>query len=94
MPPNNALTDEEIVEADKLADAFGLDVGKCYEFTAREVAQLIAHVRQKERDAALEEAASAVKDLGDEQDMADVNECADAIRALKDQLLPTEVKNG
>ena len=90
-------TQAQIDEADKLADVFRLDVGPYYEFTAKDVAQLIAHIRREARNAALEEAATYLETkriITDNRVVCTRAEIehddyllghAAAIRALKDQ---------
>jgi uncharacterized protein YchJ len=74
-------TQAQIEDAVKLCDFLGLDVYQHYESAANGIAKLIAHIRREARNAALEEAAKACN-LPNNFIPAD---CADSIRALKDQ---------
>ena len=92
----NKPTKKQIKEARDLGDAFGLDCGRWWQFSAKELALLIAHVRTEATNAALERAALRCHEnmmwhrcgLGEPDDYAQgksngAGECAEEIRAMR-----------
>ena len=79
----NEPTIKQRDEAQLLGDEFGWNTTGYHEFSIRDLAQLIAHIRTEATNNALDDAVATVDACGNYYGRATTHECIDAINGLR-----------